>query len=52
VIGTIELSCELHSFSWNCFRSFGIGTNAYGKWCFVLHVQCCGSCTISTEYST
>jgi len=40
VVGTILLSCELYSFSWSCFRSRGVGTVAYGKWCFVLLVQC------------
>jgi len=23
----------------------------YGKWCFNLHVQCCGSCMVSTKFS-
>jgi len=52
VIGIISLSCELYSISWSCFHSCGVGTIVYGKWCFVLHVQCCGSCMVSTEYST
>ena len=49
--GTISLSCELYSLSWSCFRSRGVGTIVYRKWCFVSHVQCCGSCMVSTEYS-
>jgi len=52
VVGNISFSCELYSLSWSCFHSCGIGTTAYGKWCFVLHVQCYGSCMVSTEYST
>jgi len=48
VVGIISLSCELYSLSWSCFRSRGSGTIAYGKWCFDLHVECCGSCMIST----
>jgi len=48
VVGIISLSCELHSPSWSCFRSCGSGTIVYGKWCFDLHVECCGSCTVST----
>jgi len=52
VVGTISLSCELNSFSWSCFRSYGVGTIVYGKLYFVLHVQFCGSCMVSTEYST
>ena len=52
VVGTISFSCELYSLPRSCFRSCGIGTFVYGKWCFVSHVQCCGSCMVSTEYST
>jgi len=48
VVGTISLSCELYSLSWSCFRSCGAGIIVYGKWCFVSHVQCCGSCMVST----
>jgi len=40
---TISLSCEFYSLSGSCFRSCGIGTIVCRKWCFVLHVQCCGS---------
>jgi len=40
------------SLSCSCFRSCGVGTFVYRKWCFVLHVQCCGSCMVSSEYST
>jgi len=29
-----------------------LGIIVYGKLCFVLHVQCCGSCMDSKEYST
>jgi len=36
---------ELFSFMW-------VDTPVYGKWCFVLHVYCCGSCMVSTEYIT
>jgi len=25
VFGTVSLSCELHSLSWSCFRSCGVG---------------------------
>jgi len=46
---TTSLSCDLYSLSWSCFRSCGFGTIVYGKWCFVLHVQWCGSCMVSTE---
>jgi len=52
VVGTSLLSCELFSLSWSCFRSCGSCTVVYGKCCFVLHEQCCGSCTDSTEFST
>ena len=48
VVGTISLSCELYSLSWSCFRSCRVGIIVYGKWCFVSHVQCCGSCMVST----
>jgi len=48
VVGTISLSCELYSLSWSCFRSCGSGTIVYGKWCFDLHLKCCGSCMVST----
>jgi len=50
--GSISLSCELYPLSWRCFRSGGVGKIVYGKWCFVLRVQYCGSCMVSTEYST
>ena len=30
------------------FRSRGSGTIVYRKWCFDLHVECCGSCMVST----
>jgi len=36
--GAISLSCELYSLSCSCFRSCGVSTIVYGKWCFVLHV--------------
>jgi len=52
VVGNTSLSFELYSPSWSCFHSCGVGTFVHGKWCFVLHVQCCGSCVVSTEYST
>ena len=48
VVAIISLSCELYSLSWSCFRSRGSGTIVYGKWCFDLHVECCGSCMVST----
>jgi len=32
-----------------CFRSCEAGTIVYGKWCFDLYVQWCGSCMVSTE---
>jgi len=36
--------------SQNCFRSCSAGSRiVYVKWCFVLHVQCCGSFMVSTE---
>jgi len=34
---------ELLSFMWV--------TTVYRKWCFVLHVQCCGRCMVGTEYA-
>jgi len=43
VVGIISLACELYSLSWNCHRSRGSGTLVYVKWCFDLHVECCGS---------
>jgi len=52
VFGTISLSCELFLLSCGSFRSCGAGTIVYWKWCSVLHVQCCGSCMVSTECST
>jgi len=52
VVGTISLPCELSLLSWSCFRSSGVGTIVYGKWCFVSHVQRCGRCMVSIEYST
>jgi len=51
VFGTISLSCELYSVSWSCFRSCVVRTIVYASG-FDLHVQCCGSCMVSTEYST
>jgi len=48
VVGIISLSFELYSLSWSCFRSPGSGTIVYGKWCFDLHVESCGSSMIST----
>ena len=48
VVGIISLSCELYSLSWSCFRSRGSGTIVFGKWCFALHVECCGNCMVST----
>jgi len=48
VDGIISLSCELYSLSWSCFRSRGSGTIVHVKWCFDLHVECCGSCLVST----
>jgi len=48
MVGTISLSCELYSFSWSCCRSRGSDTIVYEKWCFDLHVECCGSCMVST----
>ena len=48
MVGTISLSCELYSFSWSCFRSHGSVTTVYEKWCFDLHVECCGSCMVNT----
>jgi len=48
MVGTISLSCELYSFSWSCFRSRGSDTIVYEKCCFNLHVECCGSCMVST----
>ena len=32
--------------------AYEAGTIVSGKWCFDLHVQCCGSCMVSTEFST
>jgi len=52
VIGTTSLSCELYSLSWSCLRSCGAGRIVYGKWCFDLHAQCCGTCMVITEFST
>jgi len=52
VVGTISLSCELYSLSWSCFRSCGVSTIVYRKLRFFLHVECCGTCMVSTEYST
>jgi len=48
VVGIISLSCELYSLSWSCFRSRGSGTIVCRKWCFHLHVECCGSCMVNT----
>ena len=48
VVGIISLSYELYSLLWSCFRSRGSDTIVYGKWWFDLHVECCGSCMIST----
>jgi len=48
VVGIISLSCEVYSLSWSCFRSRGSGTIVYRKWCFDLHVECYGSCMVST----
>jgi len=41
-----------YSLSFSCIRSCRAAAIGYGKWCFVSHVQCCGSCMVSTEYST
>ena len=51
VVGNIAFMW-INALSWSCFRSCGSGTIVYGKWCFVLHVPCCGSCMVSIEYST
>ena len=48
VVRIISLSSELYSVSWNCFRSRGSSTLVYVKYCFDLHVECCGSCMVST----
>ena len=48
VVGIISLWSELYSISWSCFRSPGSCTIVYVKWCFDLHVECCGSCMVST----
>jgi len=50
VVGTISLSCELFSLFCSYLHSCEAGTIVYGKWSD-LHVQCCGSCMVSTEYS-
>ena len=47
VIGTISLSCELCSFSKVAFVHVR-PTIVYGKGYFDLHVQCGGSCMVST----
>jgi len=47
VVGTIALSCELCSLSETAFVHV-----RYGKRYFDLHVQCGGSCMVSTEFST
>jgi len=52
VVGTTSLSCELCSLSKCCFRSCEAGTIVDRKWYFDLHEQCCGSCMVSTEFST
>ena len=49
VVEMVSFSCELYSLSWSCFRSRWSGTNVYGKWCFDLHVECYGSCMVSTK---
>jgi len=41
VVGNVSRSCQLYSLSWSCFCSCGVDTIVYGKWCFILHVQCC-----------
>jgi len=48
VVGITSLSSEVDSVSWSCFRSPGSGTIVHAKWCFDLHVECCGSCMDST----
>jgi len=48
VVGIISFSCELYSVSWSCFRTPGSGTILHAKWCFDSHVECCGSCMVST----
>jgi len=47
---------ELFRFHVNCihfrvalFVHVGSAQLLYGKWCFVLHVQRCGSCRVSTN---
>jgi len=50
VVGNISLSSELYSLSWSCFM-WG-RHNCVRKQCLVLHVHCCGSCMVNTEYST
>ena len=45
----VSLSCELYSLSWSCFH---VGS---AQLCMVNGVSlymCCGSCMVSTEYST
>jgi len=48
VVRIISLSSEWYSVSWSCFRSRGSGTLVCVKWRFDLHVECCGSCMVST----
>jgi len=49
VVRIISLSSELYSVSWSCFRLRRSGTLVYVKWRFDLHVECCGSCMVSTK---
>jgi len=48
VVGIISFSSELYSVSWSCFRTPGSVTIVHAKWCLDLHVECCGSCMVST----
>jgi len=51
VFGTSSLSCELFSLSEAAFIHVRLA-QLWTKMCFDLHVQCGGSCMVSTKYST
>ena len=54
VVGTISLSCELYSLSKAAFAHVRLAQlcTENGISIYMCTVQCCGSCMVSTEFST
>jgi len=52
VVGTISLSCELFLLSKAAFVHAGPTQLCTDNGVSYLHVQCCGGCMVSTEFSS